>query len=98
MEDQTLPNEGLTRLLLERLEHISADSVLAHKASGIRGALIRCVKSWNAAQGNHLGSLLEMGFSISEAMYTELFETSAELVEARRTGMSGNIIRRAGIV
>jgi hypothetical protein len=71
MEDQALSNEGLTRLLLERLEHISADSVLAHKASGVRGALIRCLEAEDLAQSNRLASLLEHGFSILEAAAKE---------------------------
>jgi len=71
MEDQALPNQQLIRLLLERLEHISADSVLAHKASGVRGALIRCVEVKNATQGDHLGILIEQGFSILEAAAKE---------------------------
>jgi hypothetical protein len=67
MEDQAYSNEQLARLLLERLEHISADSVLAHKASGVRGALIRCLETEDGA----LSELLEHGFSILEAAAKE---------------------------
>jgi len=35
------PDLRLARMLAERLERISADSVWAHKASGVRGALLR---------------------------------------------------------
>ena len=35
---------GLIRLLLVRLERISAESYWAHRASGIRGALLRVVE------------------------------------------------------
>jgi hypothetical protein len=31
----------LTHMLLDRLERISADSVWAHRASGLRGSLLR---------------------------------------------------------
>jgi len=31
------------RLLLARLERISADSVTAHRASGVRGAMLRVI-------------------------------------------------------
>ena len=71
MEDRALSNEGLTRLLLERLEHISADSVLAHKASGLRGALIRCLEAEDIEESNRLAALLEHGFSILEAAAKE---------------------------
>ena len=35
------PDLQLIRILTERLERISADSVWAHRASGVRGALLR---------------------------------------------------------
>jgi hypothetical protein len=31
-------------LLVSRLERLSADSILAHRASGIRGSLLRCLE------------------------------------------------------
>jgi hypothetical protein len=37
MDDKTF---SLIRLLIARLERISADSVWAHRASGVRGALL----------------------------------------------------------
>lgn len=37
-------NEKFVRLLLPRLERISADSLWAHRASGVRGALIRLLE------------------------------------------------------
>jgi hypothetical protein len=37
MDEKTL---SLIRLLIARLERISADSVWAHRASGVRGALL----------------------------------------------------------
>ncbi|MBN1452018.1 MAG: hypothetical protein JW963_13465 [Anaerolineales bacterium] len=71
MEYRALSNEGLARLLLERLEHISVDSVLAHKASGVRGALIRCLGNNDSTKSNRLQYLLEQGFSILEAAAKE---------------------------
>ena len=38
----------VTSLLIERLEHIPADSVWAHRASGVRGSLIRIVDNFEA--------------------------------------------------
>jgi hypothetical protein len=34
------------RLLSSRLERLSADSVWAHKASGLRGSLLRSLEDW----------------------------------------------------
>ena len=34
----------LIRLLADRLERISADSIWAHRASGVRGALLRTME------------------------------------------------------
>jgi len=34
----------LIRMLIERLERISADSVWAHRASGVRGSLLRMLE------------------------------------------------------
>ncbi len=38
------PNAKLIRLLLPRLERISVDSYWAHRASGVRGALVRLLE------------------------------------------------------
>ena len=38
------PNDKLIRLLLPRLERISVDSYWAHRASGVRGALIKILE------------------------------------------------------
>jgi hypothetical protein len=40
----------LLRLLLARLERISADSAWAHRASGIRGGLMRDLESLETGQ------------------------------------------------
>jgi hypothetical protein len=39
------PNEKLIRLLLPRLERISVDSYWAHRASGVRGALVKILEA-----------------------------------------------------
>jgi len=62
--------EQLIELLLIRLERISVDSSLAHRASGIRGALIRefeAINSGKAINTSKLGQLINHGFRIVEA-------------------------------
>jgi len=62
--------EQLIRLLLIRLERISADSYLAHRASGIRGALMReieAINSGRAINASKLEQLINIGFRIVEA-------------------------------
>ena len=57
----------LTRLLLARLERISADSFWAHRASGIRGALLRVVEQVEAGtdvDASYVNYLIECGFDI----------------------------------
>lgn len=57
----------LTRLLLARLERISADLFWAHRASGIRGALLRVVEQVEAgtdADASYVNYLIECGFDI----------------------------------
>jgi hypothetical protein len=43
------------KLLISRLEHLSVDSRYAHRASGLRGSLWRCVEemeAWSHPSGN----------------------------------------------
>lgn len=57
----------LIRLLLDRLERISADSVWAHHASGIRGALLRTldkVENQRPISGVEAKRLIQVGFEI----------------------------------
>ena len=59
----------LIRLLLARLERISVDSYWAHRASGVRGALIRALAEFEAqktADPQALESLCKTGFQILE--------------------------------
>jgi len=50
----------LIRMLTDRLERISADSVWAHRASGLRGALLRTLDQ------------LQNGETISPGVFTQL--------------------------
>jgi hypothetical protein len=67
LDDQNLE---LIKRLIDRLEHLSADSTYAHRASGLRGSLLRYMdrietgermKSDDQAQ---LDELIEYGFEI----------------------------------
>jgi hypothetical protein len=67
----------LIQLLLFRLEHISADSVWAHRASGIRGSLFRILESIEQGEivpPSRLESLLASGFGILEHVLKENFK------------------------
>jgi hypothetical protein len=66
MNEATL---GLIRLLLARLEHISVDSYWAHRASGVRGSLLRMIAKWDGGQPvqqSKLKQLMDLGFFILE--------------------------------
>ena len=59
----------LIRLLLARLERVSVDSYWAHRASGIRGALLRALEKVEAGQAVDepgLRRLMDKGFKILE--------------------------------
>lgn len=59
----------VTFLLLERLEHIQADSIWAHRASGVRGSLLRIVQQLEDGQeleGLEFEQLISHGFQILE--------------------------------
>ncbi len=60
---------ALMRLLLSRLERVSVDSYWAHRASGVRGALLRALEKIEAGQpvdGSGMKRLVENGFEILE--------------------------------
>ena len=60
-------NDKLIRLLLARLERISVDSYWAHRASGVRGALVRVLVQMEAGETIDSASLqanLVVGFEI----------------------------------
>jgi hypothetical protein len=59
----------LIRLLLTRLERVSVDSYWAHRASGVRGSLLRALDKVEAGQAvdeSALKRLMDKGFQILE--------------------------------
>jgi len=64
MDQATL---NLLRLVLARLERITADSHIAHRASGVRGSLLQIldeIEDGKPANGPRLHLSLENGFAI----------------------------------
>ncbi len=61
---------ALVKRLIERLEHLSADSTYAHRASGLRGSLLRYAERIESGdrldRDDHaqLDQLVEYGFEI----------------------------------
>ena len=61
------------RLLVQRLERLSADSIWAHRASGYRGSLLKWIERFDAQDGEmsvedlaYLERLVEVGFWMLE--------------------------------
>jgi hypothetical protein len=48
------------RILVERLERLSADSYWAHQASGMRGALLRAIALFESSQDDSTNQPLEI--------------------------------------
>lgn len=75
MADQ---NYNLAKLLTERLEHLSADSTFAHRASGVRGSLLRIMERIEAGERMNsddqvlLDQLIQYGFEILELAAKEI--------------------------
>jgi hypothetical protein len=82
LRDETI---NLARLLISRLERLSADSIWSHRASGLRGELLRWLEQieedtypgeTGAARRlsdlNRLNGLLETGFEYLESAAQEL--------------------------
>jgi hypothetical protein len=68
MEDFQIDSR-LIHMLLARLERTSADSYWAHRASGVRGSLIKLVEQMDAGTSippQEAMELIKMGFSILE--------------------------------
>ncbi len=66
MDEEAL---GLVRLLLARLERISADSFWAHRASGVRGSLARMMDSLEKGEpfsASEMKRMIDLGFRILE--------------------------------
>ena len=69
MKDASLRQIATARLLVARLERLSADSFWAHQASGLRGSLLRCLEETEVNQelevdSSQLEVLLGHGFAI----------------------------------
>jgi hypothetical protein len=65
----SLKNIHVTSLLLERLERIPADSIWAHRASGLRGSLLAIVEQLQDGQpveDPEIKWLIAYGFQILE--------------------------------
>jgi hypothetical protein len=68
----------LVRRVIERLEHLSADSIYAHRASGLRGSLLRY--QMRLEEGERLSreglvkldQLMDEGFKILELAGKEI--------------------------
>ena len=76
MEDYQIDSR-LIHMLLARLERISADSFWAHRASGVRGALLTMLEKAENGQPIpkfEMKRLAEMGFSILEKATLEKFK------------------------
>ncbi len=59
----------LLRLVLARLERVSVDSYWAHRASGVRGSLLRALERLETGQPvnpQQLRTVLDQGFAILE--------------------------------
>lgn len=71
--DRTIQN---ARLLVSRLERLSADSYWAHRASGLRGSLFRCLEKVETGENegglSYLEGLNEQGFEILNAAAGEI--------------------------
>ena len=67
----------LLEMLLARLERISADSYWAHRASGVRGALLRVLEkleNGRPVSGSELKRLVDLGFRILENASMEKYK------------------------
>lgn len=66
MDEKTL---NLIGLLIARLERISADSVWAHRASGVKGSLLKALEKSEEEETERVRELMQivdMGFFILE--------------------------------
>ena len=66
------------RVLLDRLERLSADSIYAHRASGLRGAILRGLADLSgdnrSAERERLSQLVAAGFEILNRAAQEIPE------------------------
>lgn len=67
----------IARLLLTRLERISVDSYWAHRASGVRGALLKALEmleNGESVSRSDLKRLVDLGFKILERASRERYK------------------------
>jgi hypothetical protein len=72
----------LIHMLLARLEHISADSYWAHRASGVRGALLMILDRFENGQPIRISEIklaTDLGFYILTRAATEKAPVRASL-------------------
>jgi hypothetical protein len=68
----------LIKRLTDRLERLSADSIYAHQASGLRGSLLRCIEQLESGElldsvdRSKLDDLVGYGFDILELAAKEI--------------------------
>ena len=63
------------KFLLAKLERISADSVVAHKASGIRGSMLRALEDYEAGRvplEARLHQMIKMGDTLLKKAAREI--------------------------
>lgn len=66
---------ALARLLAARLERLSADSIWARRASGLRGNLLKAleaIESGSESDAARLGPLIRLGFEMLAAAAREI--------------------------
>lgn len=71
----------LLRLLAQRLERLSVDSIWARRASGLRGSLIKVLDSVDAGEAvspEHLDLLIERSFEILRNAAREIPDAEAQ--------------------
>jgi hypothetical protein len=85
MNDSNVEMIKQAKLLISRLERISADSIWAHRSSGYRGAILRWIERYEAnkqavrnvgkmkdGDWNHLAALMQAGFDLLERAAREV--------------------------
>jgi metal-responsive CopG/Arc/MetJ family transcriptional regulator len=75
----------LCRQLVERLERLSADSAYAHRASGVKGSLLRYLEgeAGDEEGSEELERLMAMGFEILEKAAGEIVVQDFEEDDSR---------------
>jgi len=69
----------ITDLLVSRLERLSVDSYWAHRASGIRGSLLRCKDNFTQVYNS---------LDLSDAMSARKLELENQMIELMAIGYS----------